>query len=111
MYRVMIISLLSNTLYTLLCWPILAHDPTLGYSLQLSGLSTIWPVFIFMELIRDVTQDSFPSLTCSLRQRLLSNRFFLVTAILLLLSSLLSLSSLVTALLVGLCTPRSPSPT
>ncbi|KAK8832698.1 hypothetical protein WA577_004093, partial [Blastocystis sp. JDR] len=91
-YRVMVISLLSNILYTLLCWPILAHDPTLGYSLQLSGFGTIWPVFIFMELIRDVT----------LRQRLLSNRFFLVTAILLLLSSLLSLSSLVTALLVGL---------
>ena len=111
MYRVMVISLLSNILYTLLCWPILAHDPTLGYSLQLSGFGTIWPVFIFMELIRDVTQDLFPSLTCSLRQRLLSNRFFLVTAILLLLSSLLSLSSLVTALLVGLCTPRSPSPT
>ncbi|KAK8816300.1 hypothetical protein WA556_001245 [Blastocystis sp. ATCC 50177/Nand II] len=98
----MVISLLSNILYTLLCWPILAHDPTLGYSLQLSGFGTVWPVFIFMELIRDVTQDSFPSLTRSLRQRLLSNRFFLVTAILLLLSSLLSLSSLVTALLVGL---------
>ena len=87
----MVISLLSNILYTLLCWPILAHDPTLGYSLQLSGFGTIWPVFIFMELIRDVTQHPFPSL--------------------LLLSSLLSLSSLVTALLVGLCTPRSPSPT
>ena len=105
----MIISLLSNILYTLLCWPILVHDPTLGYALHLSGFGTVWPVFIFMELIHDVKQEPLLPLTRSLRQRLLSNRCFLFAFIFLLLTSLLSPSSIVTALLVALCTPIIPS--
>lgn len=102
-YRVLLISILSNLLYTLLCWPFLLLNPTLGYAFKVSGFEMIWPAFVFFEALNDSTYSLIPLVMHRLRQRVMSNRFMIILMMFMLLTLFLSLSSLVTVIIVAFC--------
>lgn len=83
-YRIVILSILSNALFTLICWPILHWKSLLGFSLTMSGMSNLWVIFLFIDVIQDP----------AIRQAVANNRFFMVLAILLGISLLFSVSSI-----------------
>lgn len=103
-YRVLLVSILSNLLYTLLCWPFLLHNPLLGYAFKVSGFEMIWPAFVFFEALNDSTYSLTPLVMYRLRQRVMSNRFMMILMVFMLLTLFLSLSSLVTVIIVAFCT-------
>ena len=83
-YRIILLSVLSNTFFTLICWPILSWNPLLGFGLTMSGMSNLWVIFLVIDMIQDPL----------IRQAVASNRFFIVLAILLCISLLFSVSSI-----------------
>ena len=52
-YRVIMITLISNILFTLVSWPILHYKPVMGFLLSMSGFSNIWLVFLFIEMMKN----------------------------------------------------------
>ena len=52
-YRIIMITLISNILFTLVSWPILNYKPVMGFLLSMSGYSNIWLVFLFIEMVKN----------------------------------------------------------
>ena len=52
-YRIILLSVLSNTFFTLICWPILSWNPLLGFGLTMSGMSNLWVIFLVIDMIQD----------------------------------------------------------
>lgn len=58
-YRIILLPVLSNVFFTLICWPILKWKPLLGFSLTMSGMSDLWVIFLIIDTIQDPQLGSY----------------------------------------------------